>query len=70
MVYLRKEIFPIATYNKLKMKKIGPCKIVRKFSTNAYEVEFSEGIEISPIFNVAYLYPYKETETELQEETT
>ena len=65
MVYFRKEIFPTKTYNKLKMKNIGPCRIVRKFSTNAYEIEFPNGIGISPIFIVADLYPYKETETEL-----
>jgi len=47
------------------MKKIGACKIVRKFSTNAYEIELPEGIGISPIFNVANLYPYKETNSEL-----
>ena len=35
------------------MKKIGPCRIVREFSANAYEIEFPEGIGISPIFNVA-----------------
>ena len=39
MVYLRKERFPTRTYNKLKMKKIGPCRIVRKFSANSYEIE-------------------------------
>ena len=70
MVYLRKERFPTKTYNKLKMKKIGPCRIIRKFSSNAYEIEFPEGIRISPVLIVTDLYPYKETKTELQEETT
>jgi len=51
------------------MKKIGPCKIVRNFSANAYEIELPEGIGISPIFNIVDLYPHKEAETELQEET-
>ena len=52
------------------MKKIGPCKILRIFFSNAYEIELPEGIGISPIFNVADLYPYKETESELQDEPT
>jgi hypothetical protein len=54
LVHLGKERFPRGTYNKLKMKKIGPCRILRKFGENTYELELPEGIGISPIFNISY----------------
>jgi hypothetical protein len=40
------------------MKKIGPCKILRKFAANAYEIGLSDNVGISLIFNVPDLYPY------------
>ena len=60
LAHLRKDGFPKRQYNKLKFKKIGPCRILRKFSANAYEIEFPSDIGISPIFNVADLYRYED----------
>ena len=46
------------------MKKIGPCKILKKFDENAYEIELPDDVGISPIFNVSNLYPYRKDDTE------
>jgi hypothetical protein len=59
LAHLREERFPRGTYNKLKMNKIEPCKVLKKFGANAYEIELLDGIRISPIFNILDLYPYK-----------
>ena len=49
----------MGTYNKMKMKKFGPCKILKKHdSRNAYEVELLDGIHIFPIFNITRLTEY------------
>jgi hypothetical protein len=68
LAHLRKERFPRGTYNKLKMKKIGSCRILRKFGENAYELELPEGIGISSIFNILDLYPCRTSTTDTRTE--
>ena len=63
LAHLRKERFPKRWYKKLKFKNIGPCKILRRFLANAYEIELPYDIGISPIFNVADLYKYEASGT-------
>ena len=56
LAYLKRDKCPKGEYNKLKMKKIGPCRILIKFSMNAYELEMPTRVGISPIFNIVDLY--------------
>jgi hypothetical protein len=60
IAHIRKERFPRGTYNNLKLKRIGPCKILRKFDENSYEIKLPEDVGISPIFNISEMYPYRE----------
>jgi hypothetical protein len=40
----------------LKYNKIGLCKILEKINDNAYKVDLPTNLDISPVFNVFYLY--------------
>ena len=61
MVHLRKEYFLVGTYNKLKMKKFGPCKIVKRHDfENSYEVELLAELNILPVSNISNLIEFHE----------
>ena len=60
MVHLRRECFPVGAY-KLKMNKVGPCKIVKRHdSRNSYEVELPTKLNISLAFNISTLTEFYE----------
>ena len=46
----------MGTYNKLKLMKFGPCKIVKRHDFgNAYEVDLPTKLNILPVFNMSDL---------------
>lgn len=65
LVHLRRDRFPKSTYHKLKSKKFGPCKVLKKISSNAYMVELPSELQISPLFNVSDLYVFKGFDSDL-----
>lgn len=56
IIHLQKCRFPKAIYHKLKLKKIDPCKVLKKSNDNAYRVEFLNDFAISLVLNISYFF--------------
>ena len=64
MVYLNKAKIPKGIPRKLQMRRIGPCKIVKRYGPSAYKIDLPKDMAISPIFNMKDLIPYKGTKVD------
>lgn len=58
MVNLSKDCDPVGTYNKLKVKKIGPYAIIQKINDNSYLVGLPDEWKITKTFNIKDLFEY------------
>nr|GEU50084.1 hypothetical protein [Tanacetum cinerariifolium] len=58
-IYLRKERFSAGRFGKLKLRGDGPFRVLKKIDDNAYKMELPGHYNVSAIFNVADLSPYK-----------
>ena len=61
MIRIRPERIPKTFSNKLYARAIGPYYIIRKMGSNAYLIDLLNDVDISLVFNVEDLLPYRDT---------
>ena len=61
MVHIRPERIPKTFSKKLYARAIGPYSIIRKMGSNTYLLDLPNDMDISPVFNVENLLPYRGT---------
>ena len=52
MVLIRPERYPKGKYKKLHSKNVGPQRVLKKISSNAYVLDLPKNMGISNIFNI------------------
>lgn len=63
MVRIRPERIPSGKVRKLHAKKMGPFKVLKKISSNAYMLDIPVDFGISNVFNVEDLTPFLENDS-------
>jgi len=58
MVRVRPERFPPGTLKKLHARRIGPCRVLKRFDSNAYELDIPCELGINKVFNIDDLTLY------------
>ena len=61
LVHIRPERIPKMFSKKLYVRAIGPYFIIRKLKSNAYLLDLPNDMDISHVFNVEDLLPYRGT---------
>jgi len=59
MVRVLPERFSLGTLKKLYAQRIGPYRVLRRFGSNAYELDIPCDFGINPVFNVEDLTLYR-----------
>lgn len=65
MVLLRNWRFSIGTYNKQKLRKHGPFKVIKWINNNIYIIDLQTSMGISSTFNLANSYEFNEDDEPL-----